>query len=147
MNPHTHKDKMKNVLFICVENACRSQMAEAFGRILGNGIVEVYSGGSNPSGKVNEKAIASMKAVGYDLSSHRSKSLDENPKIEYDLVVTMGCGDECSFVPAKQREDWDIPDPKHMDRDRFNKIRDLIKEKVSELIENIKTSNIHGVIN
>ena len=66
---------MKKVLFVCVENTYRSQMAKAFSRILGNGVVEVYSGGSDPSGKVNEKAIVSMSTVGYDLSSHRSKSL------------------------------------------------------------------------
>ncbi len=130
---------MKKVLFVCVENSCRSQIAEAFGKILGEGIIEAYSSGSRPSGKVNEKAIASMKDVGYDLTSHKSKSLSDIPQIEYDYVVTMGCGDECPYVQAKMRDDWKIPDPKHMEMEEFNNVRDTIKKKVAKLIEEIKT--------
>lgn len=116
-------------------------MAEAFGKMLGAGVIEVYSSGSRPSGKVNGKAIASMAAAGYDLTAHTSKSLDDIPQIEYDLVVTMGCGDECPYVRAKRREAWDIPDPKHMDMDQFHDIRDFIKNKVGDLIDNAKTSS------
>lgn len=126
---------MKNILFVCVENSCRSQMAEAFGKIHGKGIVNVYSSGSRPSGIVNPKAIASMKEVGYDLSSHKSISLNEIPQIEYDYAVTMGCGDECPMVNAKKREDWGIPDPKHMGPREFAGVRDLIEEKVKGLLE------------
>ena len=86
---------MKEVLFVCVENSCRSQMAEAFGNIHGKGIIRSYSSGSRPSGIVNEKAIAAMEDIGYDLTAHISKSLDDIPQVEYDYVVTMGCGDEC----------------------------------------------------
>lgn len=135
---------VKQVLFVCIENSCRSQMAEAFGRTLGAGAMEAYSSGSRPSGKVNEKAIAAMRAVGYDLTTHRSKSLDDIPQIEYDLVVTMGCGDECPYVRAKRREAWDIPDPKHMEMNQFHEVRDFIKKKVSNLVADIQTAITTG---
>lgn len=128
---------MKTVLFVCVENSCRSQMAEAFASMLGPGVIQAYSSGSRPSGKVNEKAIASMKEVGYDLSTHRSKSLADVPAIEYDAVVTMGCGDACPWVRARQRLDWEIPDPKTMDPARFAQIRDLIRAKVHHLVKDL----------
>lgn len=129
---------MKRVLFVCVENSCRSQMAEAFAKMLGEGVVEVYSSGSRPSGKINDKAVASMEELGYDLSTHASKSLDEIPDVEYDLAITMGCGDECPYVRAKGREDWKIPDPKGMDMEQFRDVRDLIGNKVAALIESLK---------
>lgn len=110
-------------------------MAEAFGKMLGQGVIEVYSSGSRPSGKVNEKAVASMKEVGYDLTAHASKALSEIPDIEYDLAVTMGCGDECPYVRAKARQDWQIPDPKHMETAQFADVRDLIRDKVGALVE------------
>jgi arsenate reductase len=128
----------KRVLFVCVENSCRSQMAEAFARIHGEDAVEAYSAGSRPSGVVNRKAIDAMREVGYDLSKHTSKSLDELPDVEWDFVATMGCGDECPLIRAKQREDWQIPDPKNLERDDFNKIRDEISEKVCSLLEMAK---------
>jgi protein-tyrosine-phosphatase len=136
---------MTTVLFVCVENSCRSQMAEAYAKMLGAGVIDAYSGGSRPSGKVNEKAIASMKDVGYDLASHSSRSLDEVPSIEYDLVVTMGCGDECPFVRAKQRVEWSIPDPKSMDMKEFREVRDLIREKVQQLIERFSRGRAPGL--
>ena len=132
---------MKKVLFVCVENSCRSQMAEAFAKILGKGVIESYSSGSRPSGKVNEKAIASMKDIGYDLTSHISKSLGDIPQITFDCVVTMGCGDQCSCVHAKKREDWKIADPKHMEMEQFNEVRDSVKEKVIRLVEELKKTN------
>jgi len=125
---------MKKVLFVCIENSCRSQIAEAFARIHGKGKIEPYSSGSRPSGRVNPKAIESMKEIGYDLSAHSSKSLDEIPQEQYEYVITMGCGDECPFVPARQRENWAIPDPKNLDTDEFRKIRDMIETKVKDLI-------------
>jgi len=128
---------MKKILFVCVENSCRSQMAEAFALIHGKGNVEAYSSGSRPSGLVNPKAIASMKEVGYDLSLHKSISLEEIPQIEYDYAITMGCGDECPMVKTRAREDWGIPDPKHMPLDEFARVRDLIEEKVKELLKRI----------
>jgi arsenate reductase len=128
---------MKKVLFVCIENSNRSQMAEAFAKIHGKGIVEAYSSGSRPSGKINPKAIDAMKELGYDLTTHTSKSLHEIPDVEYDFVATMGCGDECPFVRAKRREDWQIPDPKHLEPDEFRKVRDLIEQKVKEMLEKI----------
>jgi arsenate reductase len=128
---------MKKVLFVCIENSNRSQMAEAFAKIHGKGKVEAYSSGSRPSGKVNPKAIDAMKELGYDLTTHSSKSLDEIPDVEYDFVATMGCGDECPFVRAKLREDWQIPDPKHLEPEEFRKVRDLIEQKVKEMLERI----------
>ncbi len=125
---------MKNILFACVENSCRSQIAEAFANIYGQGIVKAYSSGSKASGVVNPKAISSMKAAGYDLGTHHSKSLNEIPDIEYDYVIAMGCGDECPMIKARHKEDWQIPDPKNMDQQAFSKVRDLIKAKVQELI-------------
>jgi protein-tyrosine-phosphatase len=121
------------VLFVCIENSCRSQIAEAFARMHGAG-VDAYSAGSKPSGQVNEKAIASMREIGYDLSTHRSKGLDEIPPGPYDVVVTMGCGDACPWVPAQQREDWAIPDPKEMDPDAFREVRFEIAKRVDALL-------------
>lgn len=125
---------MKKILFVCVENSNRSQMAEAFAKIHGKGKVEVYSSGSRPSGIINPKAIAAMKEVGYDLTQHDSKSLDEIPKIKYDYAITMGCGDECPFVIADHRDDWKLEDPKHMEPDQFNEVRDEIERRVLDLI-------------
>jgi len=129
---------MKRLLFVCVENSCRSQMAEAFARIHGKEALEIYSAGSRPSGKVNPKAIESMREVGYDLTKHDSKSLAKIPAVEYDFVATMGCGDECPYVRAKQREDWNIQDPKNLSPDQFRKIRDEIEMKVKDILSRIE---------
>ena len=125
----------KRLLFVCVENSNRSQMAEAFARIHGGDKVEAYSAGSQPSGKINPKAIRTMKEIGYDLSPHHSKSLSELPDDEFDFVATMGCGDECPYVRAKRREDWDIPDPKELPPDEFRVVRDLIETKVKAVVQ------------
>ena len=127
----------KKLLFVCIENSNRSQMSQAFARILGGDAVEAYSAGSRPSGIVNPKAIASMKEIGYDLSTHDSKSLSDIPDVEYDAVVTMGCGDACPWVRAKQHLDWAIPDPKHMDPDEFRTVRDFIRSQVEGLLRSI----------
>lgn len=119
-------------VFVCVENSNRSQMAEAFARLAG---VEAYSAGSRPSGRVNPKAIESMRELDYDLSTHQSKSLDDLPAVEFDVAVTMGCGDECPMLKAKRREEWQIPDPKHLPPEEFRQIRDLIRDKVHQLTQ------------
>ena len=128
---------MPRVLFVCVENSCRSQMAEAVARKLGGGAVEAHSAGSRPSGVVNPKAIASLAAVGYDLSTHGSKSLDEIPPGPYDAAITMGCGDACPNVPARLREDWALPDPKHMAPREFDEVRDEIETRVADLFDRL----------
>ena len=125
---------MKKILFVCVENSNRSQMAEAFAKIHGKGKVEAYSCGSKPSGIINPKAIAAMKELAYDLSTHDSKSLEQIPAIKYDYAITMGCGDECPFVMAEHCEDWKLDDPKHLEPAEFNKVRDEIERRVKELI-------------
>ncbi len=102
--------------------------------------MQVYSSGSRPSGKVNDKAVATMQDIGYDLTTHSSKSLQQIPDIDYDYVITMGCGDECPYVRGKVRQDWGIPDPKHLDQYEFAKIRDLIKQKVTDLIQQIRNA-------
>ncbi len=125
---------VKRVIFVCVENSNRSQMAQAFARIHGAGKVEAFSAGSRPSGRINPKAVEAMKEVGYDLTTHRSKGLDEFNGKEVDVAVTMGCGDECPLVLARHRVDWQIPDPRDMTPDEFRDVRDLIEKKVRELI-------------
>ncbi|GAB2675217.1 hypothetical protein GCM10027036_31100 [Flavihumibacter cheonanensis] len=125
----------KKLLFVCVENANRSQMSQAFARMLGGEKVEAYSAGSRPSGVVNPKAIAAMKELGYDLTTHDSKSLQEVEQFApFDVVVTMGCGDACPWMPAKEFIDWQIPDPKHMEPAQFNEVRDYIREQVKALL-------------
>ncbi|MBS3897109.1 arsenate reductase ArsC [Silanimonas sp.] len=124
---------MKRVLFVCVENANRSQMAEAFARIHGGADVEALSAGSKPSGVINPKAIRFMGELGYDLAVHDSKSLDDIDG-EFDAVITMGCGDSCPWVPARVREDWALPDPKHMDDEAYRGVRDRISAKVRDLL-------------
>ena len=125
---------VKPVLFVCVENSNRSQMAEAFARIHGHGRFEAYSAGSQPSGRINPAAIQSMAELGYDLSTHRSQSLDAIPRFEFAAVVTMGCGDSCPAVTAGRREDWEIPDPKSMPPEQFREIRDHIETRVRDLL-------------
>ena len=132
----------KKLLFVCVENSNRSQMSQAFAKILGGSTVEAYSAGSKPSGIVNPKAIAAMKELKYDLSKHDSKSLKEVEQYApFDAVVTMGCGDACPWMPAKKFIDWQIPDPKEMNKEDFRKVRDGIKEKVAELLSSLEKIN------
>ena len=125
---------MNRVLFVCVENSNRSQMAEAFARIHGAGRVEAASAGSKPSGRVNPKAVQAMQELGYDLTTHVSKGLEEFNGRHVDVAVTMGCGDECPLVHADQRVDWQIPDPRDMTPEQFRGVRDLIERKVVELL-------------
>jgi arsenate reductase (thioredoxin) len=103
--------------------------------MLGGDKLEAFSAGSNPSGKINPKAIGAMKELGYDLTTHHSKSLKEvEQNAPFDVVVTMGCGDACPWMPAKKFIDWQIPDPKEMNETDYRKVRDEIKEKVNALI-------------
>jgi protein-tyrosine-phosphatase len=99
--------------------------------------VEALSAGSRPSGKVNPKAVAAMAELGYDLTAHTSKGLEPFNGTEIDAAVTMGCGDACPLVNAKRRIDWQIPDPRDMPPDEFRKVRDLIGQKVKELLKEL----------
>ena len=125
---------MKRVLFVCVENSCRSQMAEGFARLHGAGKVEAFSAGSKPSGKINATAIAVMREKKVDLMEQNSKGLNELPAGKWAAVVTMGCGDACPSLPAARRLDWALPDPKRMPLEEFRKVRDDIEARVKSLV-------------
>jgi len=128
---------MKTVLFVCVENSNRSQMAEAFARMHGGADVQAASAGSRPSGRINPKAIEAMRELGYDLTTHSSKGLEAFNGRAVDVAVTMGCGDECPLVRAARREDWQIPDPREMSPAEFRGVRDLVEKKVLALLASL----------
>lgn len=125
---------MPSVLFVCVANSCRSQMAEAVAKSLGGGQWDIWSAGSQPSGQVHPIASQLMGELGLDLSGHRSKGLQEVPLRQWDYVVTMGCGEACPTVPARHRVEWAIPDPVGLPLDEARKIRDQIVEAVRALM-------------
>jgi protein-tyrosine-phosphatase len=136
----------RSVVFVCVANSCRSQMAEAMAKSLAGDQWDVWSAGSSPSGRVHPVAIEVMKELGLDLSGHRSKGLAELPTREWDYIVTMGClpaapgaaqagGDACPAMPARHRLDWDIPDPIGLPLAEVRRIRDQIVGLVRGLIQ------------
>jgi arsenate reductase (thioredoxin) len=127
---------MTRILFLCVENANRSQMAEAFARIHGAGVVEAGSAGSRPAERVGERAIAAMAEKGYDLSVHTTKHVNDLPG-RWDWVVTMGCGDVCPWAPAKGTIDWDLPDPRDLTSEAYAEVRDEIERRVVDLIRRL----------
>jgi protein-tyrosine-phosphatase len=129
--------KGKKVLFVCVENARRSQMAQGFAEALGREKVEVYSAGSRPSQQIDPMVIEVMKEKGIDLSSKRPKSLNDLPSIEMDYLVTMGCEETCPAVLAKKIIEWEIPDPKGRPIDEVRRIRDMLEAKVKMLLEEV----------
>ncbi len=123
------------VLFVCVANSCRSQMAEAAAKALGGWTV--WSSGSHPSGRVHPMAIELMRELKLPLEGHASKGLDQVPSVEWDAVVTMGCGDACPSVRAKRRLDWAIPDPVAGSVEQARSIRDDLLWRVRELHKEI----------
>ncbi len=125
---------MIKIVFLCTENACRSQMAEAFARRFGEGYIEAYSAGSKPSGAVNKYAVAVMQESGIDISSAHSKGIAELPHETFDYAVGMGCGDACPAVSAQRHLQWDIPDPREKMIGEFRNVRDMIAHKVKALI-------------
>lgn len=125
------------LLFVCVENANRSQMAEAFARSHGGDRVEAHSAGSRPSGTVNPRAIAFLRERGIELSGQSSKSLDAYADTPFDAVITMGCGDNCPWIAAPRREDWALPDPKHLSDEAFRAVRDDIERRVLALLHDL----------
>jgi glutathione/glutaredoxin type arsenate reductase len=129
---------MKRVLFVCIENSCRSQIAEGFAHKLGKGIIEAYSAGSRPSGKINPTAVEVMRDAGIDISSQYSKGFNDLPVKEFDYVITLGCQDVCPFVPAKEHIEWKIDDPKNKSVDFFRDVRDKIKSEVYKFVEIVR---------
>ena len=132
---------MKKVAFICVHNSCRSQMAEAFGKILGLNIFESYSAGTEERNKINQDAVRIMKEIGVDMElTQRPKLLREIPEV--DIVITMGCNVSCPTLPCKHREDWGLEDPSGKSDEEFIYTRGKIKEKVEDLVSRIKNGQI-----
>ncbi len=126
------------VLFVCVDNSNRSQMAEAFGKKYATADMVIYSAGSKPSGKVNPLAIQYMAEIDLDLSKNESISVNDLPFDEFDAVISMGCVDDCPMINTKLREDWQIPDPKHLPADDFRTVRDYIEIKVKDLFKRLQ---------
>jgi arsenate reductase (thioredoxin) len=122
------------VLFVCVHNAGRSQMAQGWLRRLAGDRVTVLSAGSEPADQVNPSAIAAMSEVGIDITAEQPKILTVDAVKESDVVITMGCGDTCPIFPGKRYEDWDLPDPAGRDLASVRPIRDEIRRRVEELL-------------
>ena len=125
---------MSHVLFVCIQNAGRSQMAQAlFGRVAGDDH-EARSAGSRPAARVHPEVVEAMAEFGVDVSQNVPHRLDDADMAWADVVVTMGCGDECPFIPGKRYVDWDLDDPKDLPIERVRAIREDIARRVSLLI-------------
>ena len=133
-------EKLK-VGFICVGNSCRSQMAEGFAREYGDDIFEVYSAGTDPAPEVKPNAVKAMAEKDIDISEQYPKLLKEIPG-DLDILITMGCNVECPYIPCKFREDWGLDDPAGHSIEVFRETRDVIEEKVKDLIEKVKTGEL-----
>jgi len=131
------ENKKPTVLFVCVHNAGRSQMAAGFMRALGGDRVEVLSAGSEPKDSINPVAVAAMREVGIDISNQQPKILTTDAVFESDAVITMGCGDACPIFPGKRYEDWVLEDPAGQDIDFVRTVRDDIKSRVETLLSEI----------
>ena len=129
------------VAFVCVGNSCRSQIAEGFAGEYAADILDVYSAGTDPSPEVKPNAVKVMNEVGIDISDHYPKLLEEIPS-ELDVLITMGCGVECPYIPCKFREDWGLDDPAGHSMDVFRETREIIDGKVKKLIKKIKNDEI-----
>jgi arsenate reductase len=122
------------VLFLCVHNAGRSQMAAGFLRALAGDAVDVFSGGSDPGSEVNAAAIAAMAEVGIDISGESPKPWTDEIARSVDAIVTMGCGDACPIFPGKRYEDWELDDPAGQPVELVRPVRDEIERRVRELM-------------
>ena len=127
----------KTVLFVCVHNAGRSQMAAGFMQSLGKDKVNVLSAGSMPKDQINPMAVEVMKEVGIDISNNQPKILTTESVKESDVVITMGCGDACPIFPGKRYEDWQLEDPAGKDLETVRRIRDEIKSRIEVLLSEI----------
>ena len=126
-----------SVLFVCVHNAGRSQMAAAFLSHLSAGAVEVRSAGSAPADQINPAAVQAMAEVGIDIATEKPKILTDQAVRESDVVITMGCGDACPFYPGKRYEDWVLDDPAGKDVAAIRPIRDEIRRRVEALLDDL----------
>ena len=123
-----------SIVFLCIHNAGRSQMAAGWARHLGGDSIDVFSGGSSPAAKVNPSAVAAMAEAGVDISAQTPRAWTDDIVASADVVVTMGCGDECPFFPGVQYEDWPLDDPAGMGVDTVRPIRDEIRSRVEDLL-------------
>jgi arsenate reductase len=128
---------MSGILFLCIHNAGRSQMAAGFARSLSDGKVNIFSGGSEPAASVNPVAVEAMREVGIDISQYQPQRFTEELLQEVDVVVTMGCGDTCPYIPGKRYVDWPLDDPKGQPVEVVRRIRDDIKIRVEELLSQL----------
>ena len=128
------------VLFVCVHNAGRSQMAAGFLKHMAGDRVEVLSAGSNPADLVNPVAVAAMAEVGIDVAKEKPKLLQQSAVQQADVVITMGCGDACPFYPGKRYEDWELEDPAGRPLEHVRPIRDEIEKRVRELVGELLAS-------
>jgi len=126
-----------NILFLCVHNAGRSQMAAGFAREIGGDKIKVWSGGSEPASQINKIAIQAMNEIGIDISSQVPAKWSDSDIAQADVVITMGCGDTCPFVAGKRYEDWQLNDPAGQDIDAVRIIRDDIRQRVAALIDSL----------
>lgn len=131
----------KKVAFVCVHNSCRSQMAEGWAKHLGSDVLEVYSAGTEDYPEVKPLAVQVMEEAGVDMGGHYPKLLSDIPE-ELDILITMGCGVVCPFVPCNHEEDWGLVDPSGGPIEDFRNTRDLIKDKVIALIEKVKKNEL-----
>jgi len=131
----------KVVAFVCVHNSCRSIIAEGWAKVLGSDVMEVYSAGTEEYDSPKPMALEVMRDADVDMSYASSKLLSDIPA-ELDILITMGCGVECPYVPTKHREDWGLEDPSGGTKSGFINTRDIIKEKVLDLIERIKKGEL-----
>jgi protein-tyrosine-phosphatase len=125
---------MSGILFLCIHNAGRSQMAAGFARDLSGGQVDIFSGGSEPAEHVNPVAVQVMNELGIDISQYQPQKFTDDLLSKVDVVVTMGCGDTCPFIPGKTYLDWPLDDPKGKSVDEVRIIRDEIKSRVKDLL-------------
>ena len=126
------------VLFVCVHNAGRSQMAAGYLAALSDGAVDVRSAGSMPGDQINPVAVEAMAEVGIDIASEQPKVLTDEAVQDSDVVITMGCGDACPFYPGKRYEDWELDDPAGQPLEKVRPIRDEIKARVEELLRSLR---------
>lgn len=132
---------MKRVAFICVHNSCRSQMAEAFGRVLGLGVMEAYSAGTETRPAINQDAVRIMKEIGVDMELlQKPKLLEDIPAV--DIVVTMGCNVSCPLLPCQHREDWGLDDPSGKSDEEFRVVRNLIHAKTKDLLRRLESGAV-----
>ncbi|AUG56119.1 arsenate reductase ArsC [Acetivibrio saccincola] len=131
----------RKVAFVCVHNSCRSQMAEGWAKKLGSDVLEAYSAGTEKYPEVKPLAVQVMEEAGVDMSDHHPKLLSDIPA-EVDILITMGCNVECPYVPCQHIEDWGLTDPSGGPIEDYRKTRDIIKEKVEDLIQRVKNNQI-----